>query len=68
MSDWQPISSAPLDGTIIEVTNDRCMEYGLPSVFASFDGSWWRVKKDSMRLCPIGSIVVPTVWRIGKYA
>lgn len=70
MSEWQPIETAPRDGTVIEVIND-VMDQPVNAKWGKYTSSWGHasddfiVVKDFDEFMPIrpGHLVCPTRWR-----
>lgn len=74
MSDWQPIDTAPKDGTVIEVKNNQ-MDREVQAKWGDYKSPWgtpsmqFVLVKDHDRFMPIrpGSLVIPDFWRpLGK--
>lgn len=68
--DWQPIETAPLNGTVVEVRNPH-MWHPVEAAYGAYTAPWgktyaqWVLVRDlspSVHLLP-GTLVIPTEWR-----
>jgi hypothetical protein len=68
---WQPIDTAPKDGTIIDVTNDSMKDWSVNAKFGKYHSPWGKVfdefilVQDFDEFMPMrpGQLICPTKWR-----
>ena len=70
MTDWQPIETAPRDGTVIDVWLEGCLEvdlkrycgpeYRVAKNWMWIDGQWRPASDKDTRM---SAFVQPTLWR-----
>lgn len=71
MSDWQPIATAPKDGTVVRVKNS-CMSGWVEARFGDYHPSYggrvkqaWTTWRDPDPFMPVprGALVIPDEWQ-----
>lgn len=69
--EWQDISTAPKDGTVIDVTNGAMNDWSVNAKFGKYHAPWGKILdefilvKDFDEFMPMraGSLICPTKWR-----
>ena len=69
--EWQDISTAPRDGTVIDVTNDAMKDWSVNAKWGEYHSPWGRIfdefvlVHDFDEFMPMrpGSLIVPDKWR-----
>jgi hypothetical protein len=69
--EWRDISTAPRDGTVIDVTNDAMKDWSVNAKFGKYHSPWGNVYDDFVlvqdfdEFMPMrpGNLICPSKWR-----